>query len=103
MRSTETIFSLIRKSLTFSRLSGNTAELCAGLKQSSSLRELYVGSNPWLQADLENFVNMLENGCKATLLSLGQFTWITKRLSEVFFLHLSLSLFIGLTNSRYRW
>lgn len=65
------------------RLSGGTDEICMGILKCNTLKELFVGGNPWLNTDMLAIVRLFEKGSQLKLLSLGDQTWITQEQSAV--------------------
>lgn len=70
--------------LTF-RLSGVADQLMQPISKSSSLRELYLGENPWNEQDWKNILNVYLKTSDLNILGLGSHTYLTEDCVKVIY------------------
>lgn len=73
-------------------MSGIADQIMPALSKSSSLRELYLGANPWKEADWKNILNVYQKPSDLTILGLGVHTYLTADCVKVIY-HSYLGLF----------
>ncbi|KAG4080753.1 hypothetical protein HA402_005933 [Bradysia odoriphaga] len=60
------------------RLNGVADQIMPAISKSSSLREVYVGDNPWNEQDWKNIVNVYLKPSNLNVLGLGTHTYLTE-------------------------
>lgn len=67
------------------RLTGVADQIMTGVMKSVSLRELYLGANPWREQDFTNILNTCKKPSNLNILGLGIHTYLTEDCVKVIF------------------
>lgn len=57
---------------------GVADQIMPAISRSSSLRELYLGANPWKETDWKIILNVYQKPSELKILGLGQHTYLTE-------------------------
>lgn len=64
-------------------MSGVADQIMPAVSISSSLRELYLGANPWKEAEWKNILNVYQKPSNLKILGLGMHTYLTEECVKV--------------------
>lgn len=73
-------------------------QIMPALSKSSSLRELYLGVNPWKEADWKNILSVYQKPSDLNILGLGVHTYLTEECVKVTY-----NSYLGLFRTSFRF
>lgn len=65
------------------RMTGISDQIMAAITKSVSLRELYIGENPWTDKDWTNILKSFQNPTELNTLGLGSHTYLSVECVQV--------------------